>query len=492
MVKKLLLVVGGVVLALLVVVAARTALTGSRQLDVQQVKPVAVDSAAAAERLAQAVRFKTISSETEPGASADQFDALHAFLRQSFPKAHEVLKLERVGKHALLYTWPGSDPKARPFALMAHQDVVPIAPGTEGDWQQPPFAGVIDGGYVWGRGAWDDKSNLMSILEAVEKLAASGFQPRQTIYLSFGADEELGGPDGAQRIVKLFQERGVKLEFVIDEGLLITKNLLPGMEPPLALIGVAEKGYLTLQLEASAPPGHSSMPPTRPAQSAIGMLSLALTRLEAKPMPGRISGISNDLLETAAPEMSLPYRAVMSNLWLFRPVVERIFANAPSTNALMRTTTALTIVNAGNKENVLPGRANATVNFRLLPGDSSDAVVEHTKAAIAEPGIKVEKEARFVEASAVSSTTAAGYQAINRTLRELHPDIVVAPGLMLAGSDSRYFGPVADNVYRFSPVRATPEDLPRFHGTNERISVANYTEMIQFYHRLIENASASP
>ena len=198
MVKKLFLVVGGVVLALLVVVAARTALTGSRQLDVQQVKPVAVDSAAAAERLAQAVRFKTISSETEPGASADQFDALHAFLRQSFPKAHEVLKLERVGKHALLYTWPGSDPKARPFALMAHQDVVPIAPGTEGDWQQPPFAGVIDGGYVWGRGAWDDKSNLMSILEAVEKLAASGFQPRQTIYLSFGADEELGGPDGAQ------------------------------------------------------------------------------------------------------------------------------------------------------------------------------------------------------------------------------------------------------------------------------------------------------
>lgn len=492
MIRRVLLVLAGALLVLLLVIAAKTVMTTSKQLEVPPVTPVAVDSAATTERLAAAVRFKTISSETEPGANGDQFDALHAFLRESFPKLHAVLKVEPVGQHALLYTWQGSDAKAKPIALIAHQDVVPIAPGTEGDWRQPPFSGAIADGFVWGRGAWDDKGNLMSIMEAVELLVASGFQPRQTIYLSFGADEEVGGADGAQRAVKLFKERGVKLDFVIDEGLLIVKGLLKGIERPVALVGVAEKGYLTLQLAASATPGHSSMPPPEPGKSAIGMMSLALSKLDASPMPGGIRGISEVMFDVLAPEMSGMNRVFLSNLWLFKPVVAAQLEKAASTNALMRTTTALTVVNAGNKENVLPGRANATVNFRLLPGDSSDAVVQHAQQAIGNPGVKVEKVAGFSEASAVSSTEASGYQTINRTLRQLHPDVVVAPGLMLGATDSRHFGAVADNVYRFSPVRAGPEDLARFHGTNERISVANFTELIQFYHQLIQNASAAP
>lgn len=491
MIRRLLLVLASALLVLLLVIGAKTALTSSKQLDVAPIKPVAVDSAAA-DRLADAVRFKTVSSESDPGANGDQFVALHDFLRRSYPKLHEVLKVESVGNHALLYTWQGSDTNAKPIALMAHQDVVPIAPGTEGDWQQPPFAGAIAEGFIWGRGAWDDKGNLMSIMEAVEMLTASGFQPRQTIYLSFGDDEEVGGADGAQRVVKLFKERGVKLDFVIDEGLLIVKGLLKGIERPVALVGVAEKGYLTLQLAASATPGHSSMPPPEPGKSAIGMMSLALSRLDASPMPGGIRGISEEMFDVLAPEMSGMNRVFLSNLWLFKPVVAAQLEKAASTNALMRTTTALTIVNAGNKENVLPGRANATVNFRLLPGDSSDAVLQHSQQAIGNPGVKIEKEAGFSEASAVSSTEASGYRTINRTLRQLHPDVVVAPGLMLGATDSRHFGEIADNVYRFSPVRAGPEDLARFHGTNERISVANFTELIQFYHQLIQNASALP
>lgn len=492
MIRKLLLVVVGALLVLAAIVAGKTMLTASKQLKADPVKPVAVDSAAVAERLAAAVRFKTISSESDPGANADQFDALHVFLRKSFPKVHETLKLERIGRHALLFTWPGSDPNAKPIALMAHQDVVPIAPGTEGDWQQPPFDGVIEGGYVWGRGAWDDKGNVMAILEAVEILASAGFQPRPTIYLSFGADEEVSGVDGAQRIAKLFAARGVKLDFVIDEGLLIAQGILPGISAPVGLIGVAEKGYLSLQLAASAPPGHSSMPPPQPGKSAIGMMSLALSSLEANPMPGGIHGVAAEMFDILAPEMSGMNRVFLSNLWLFEPVVAAQLEKAASTNALLRTTTALTIVAAGNKENVLPGRANATVNFRLLPGDSSDTVLQHANAAIANPGVKVEKEPGFSEASAVSSTAAAGYKTIERTLRQLHPDVVVAPSLMLGATDSRHFGAVADNVYRFSPVRAGPEDTARFHGTNERISVANYTELIQFYHQLIRNASAAP
>ena len=480
-----------VVLSLAVAVGAKTLMTPSRQLQVAAATPVTVDTAAAAERLAAAVRFKTVAAIDDESANSAEFEALHAHLRASFPKAHAVLKRETFGRFGLLYTWTGSDAKAQPFALMAHQDVVPIAPGTERDWEQPPFSGAQKDGFIWGRGAWDDKGNLMSILEAVEMLAASGFQPRQTIYLVFGHDEEIGGERGAAQVVKLFKERGVRLQFVLDEGLLITDGLLKGLDSPLALVGVAEKGYLSLQLSVSATPGHSSMPPPQPEQSAIGMMSAALARLEASPMPGGIQGLPQEMFETLAPEMSGLNRVLLSNLWLFKPLVQRELQKTASTNATLRTTTALTIFNAGNKDNVLPAQADAVVNFRLFPGDTTDDVIAHTQHVMALPGLKVVKGPGWSEASRVAATDAPGFRLINRTLRQLHPDVIVAPGLMIGATDSRYFDAIADDVYKFSPVRAKVDDLKRFHGTNERISTANYAELIQFYHQLIRNAAES-
>lgn len=490
--RKLFALLGIAVLALAIVVGAKTLLMPSRQLAVAPVTPVVVDAAAAAARLGAAVRFKTIASRDDEGANGAEFDGLHALLQSSFPKAHAVLQREAIGKYGLLYTWPGTDLKAPAIGLMAHQDVVPIAPGTEGDWQQPPFSGALKDGFVWGRGSWDDKGNLMSIMEAVDALAASGFKPRQTIYLIFGQDEEIGGARGAAQIARLLKERGVHLQFVLDEGLLITEGVLAGLDRPAALVGVAEKGTMTLQLTASATPGHSSMPPPQPGQSAIGMMSVALARLEDRQMPLQVRGVARELFETLAPEMHGLNRVMLSNLWLFKPLVEQQLKKGASTNAMMRTTTALTIVDAGNAENVLPGRANATVNFRLLPGDTSDAVVAHVAQVVANPAIKIENKLGLLsEASKVSPTDATGYRLINTTLRQLHPDVVVAPGLMIGATDSRYFEDVADTIYKFSPVRARPEDLKRFHGTNERISTANYIELIQFYQQLLRNAAAA-
>ena len=490
--RKLLALLGLAVLGLAAVVGARTVMTPSRQIAVAAVAPVAVDSVAVASRLGAAVRLKTIASADDSDANAAEFAALHAHLQASFPKAHAAMQRETVGKSGLLYTWLGSDPKAAPFALLAHQDVVPIAPGTEGDWAQPPFSGVIADGFVWGRGSWDDKGNLMSIMEAVEMLAGAGFRPRQTIYLVFGHDEEIGGRRGAAQIAALLKQRNVHLQFVLDEGLLITSGVLAGLDKPAALIGVAEKGYASLQLTAVGTPGHSSMPPPQAGQSAIGMLSLALARLEDQQMPLAIRGLSQELFETLAPEMSGPNRVFLSNLWLFRPVIGRQLARNASSNAAMRTTTALTIVNAGNADNVLPGRATAVVNFRLLPGDTVESVLDHAVRAAASPSIKVAVLPGAAEASKVASSQARGFQLINKTVRELHSEVIVAPGLMIGATDSRHFDAIADNVYKFSPVRATAEDLKRFHGTNERVSVANYVELIQFYHQLISNAQPAP
>ncbi|HYP86051.1 M20 family peptidase [Variovorax sp.] len=476
-------------LALVVLAAVlgiRTWRTPSRQVAAPPLQKVPVDAQAAAARLAGAVRFRTISSLDDPHANDDQFAGLHAYLAQQFPALHATLRLEQPGANALVYVWAGTDPKAQPIALMAHQDVVPIASGTEDKWQAEPFAGTIRDGFVWGRGAWDDKGNLLAQMEAIEQLAKSGFKPRRTIYLISGADEEVGGHRGAERIAERLKAQGVRFAWVLDEGLLVTEGVLPGLTRPAALVGVAEKGYASFRLSLEATPGHSSMPPLH--GSAIGVMGGALARLEARQMPASISGVAASMFDTLAPEMTGFGRVALSNLWLFGPLVQKQLEASPSSNAMLRTTTALTIVSGGNKDNVLPGHVEATANFRVLPGDTLASVEAHVHDALGNRAIKVEPYPGNAEPSPVSPTDAAGYADIQKTIRQVFPEGVVAPGLMLGATDGRHLDAVSEAVYRFSPVRARPEDLPRFHGTNERISIDNYVEMIQFYHQLLRNS----
>ena len=488
MIKRIFLFVVAAVLLLAAVLAINTVRHGSRQLDVPAAPPLAVDEKAVADTLAGAIRFQTVSSAEDPSLNLDQFQKLHAYLEQRFPLVHARLKREEVGGLSLLYTWQGSDPTAKPIALMAHQDVVPISPGTEGKWQAAPFGGEQKDGFVWGRGAWDDKANLISELQAVEMLLAAGFQPRQTVYLAFGADEEVGGLRGATQIVKLLRERKVRLDFVIDEGLLITEGIMPGLSKPAALIGIAEKGFLSVVMKVPGTAGHSSMPPP-PETGAIAMMGAALRRLDDDQFPGAIRGVAREMFETVAPEMTGVQRVVLSNLWLFGPLVQRQLERGGSTNAMLRTTTALTTFNAGNKDNVIPGEATATVNFRLLPGDTIASVLQHVRS---DAGDRFELVTLpgAAEPSPVSPTASASYQTINRTVRSLFPDTIVAPGLMIGATDSRHFAAISDHVYRFSPVRAKPEDLARFHGTNERIATANLAELVRFYHQLLRNLNA--
>ena len=488
MLKRVLIGLLALLAVLVLTVAANTWRQGSRQIDVPALAPIAVDEKAAGESLAAAVRAKTISSATDAALNADQFEALHAHLQARYPKLHAALKREVVAGLSLLYTWPGSDPAAKPILLMAHQDVVPVAPGTEKDWQAEPFAGTIRDGFVWGRGAWDNKANLVSQMEAIEMLVASGFKPKRTVYLAFGADEEAGGLRGAKAIAKLLADRQVKLDFVIDEGLLITEGVLPGLKAPAAIVGIAEKGYMSVAIGVPATPGHSSMPPPS-GTSAIAVMSAALSQIEDKQFPPRIQGVAREMFETVAPEMSGFGRVALSNLWLFGPVVRKQLEAGASTNAMLHTTTALTIVNAGNKENVLPGRAEATVNFRLLPGDTRESVMAHVKQAVANDRVELKMLPGATEPSKVAPTDSASYRLIERTVRELFPGTVVAPGLMIGGTDSQHFEIVADHIYKFSPVRAKAEDLPRFHGTNERITTANLADLIRFYHRLVAQAA---
>lgn len=484
MIKRLLLGLLGLLVLLAAALVLNTFRQGSRQVLVPALPPMAVDKAAVAESMATAVRAKTVSGLLDPAGVAPEFDALHAHLQRRYPLVHGAMQREVVGAHSLLYTWKGSDAQAKPILLLAHQDVVPVAPGTESLWKKPPFAGVIEDGMVWGRGTLDNKSNLITQMEAAEMLLAAGFKPRRTVYLAFGHDEEVGGKLGAVPMVALLKERGVRLEFVLDEGLAVTEGILPGVKQPLALIGLAEKGILSLRFTATAAPGHSSMPPAA-GNSAIGMLSAALARLDNNPVPGGIQGAAAELFAAVAPELPFGQRLAMSNLWLLKPVVEGMLGKGASTNAMMRTTTALTIVNAGNKENVLPGKAEAVVNFRILPGDTAESVTAHAKRVIADDRIDIQPISAAAEASRLSSSSADAFRLIERTVREVFPDSLVAPGLVLAGTDSRHFQDIAEQTYRFMPIRFKAEDLARVHGTDERISTDQLADMVRFYHRLL-------
>jgi len=485
--KKILLLLILCLVALGVVLVVNTFRFKSKQVQVESITALAVDQEALAGRLAQALRFQTVSYQDTNQFRSEEFTGLHKFLEQSFPRVHSTLTKEVVGDYSLLYTWKGLEDGGKPILLMSHQDVVPVEPGTENSWTQPPFEGRIKDGFIWGRGALDDKVGVLGILEAVEMLLAQGFQPKRTIYLAFGHDEEIGGRNGAVKIAALLQSRGVTFDYILDEGSAIANGILPGVASPVALIGIAEKGILSVELTVETEGGHSSAPPP---QTAIGILSKAISRLEENQMPGSIKGVVGQMFQSVGPEMTFGKKLVFANLWLFRPLVERQMAAQPSTNAAMRTTTAATIIEGGVKENVLPSKARAVVNFRILPGDTVKSVLDHVNQTINDSRVKVTNFGETAnEPSAVSNTESGGYQAIERTIRQVFQGAVVAPSQVNGATDSRHYAELSNSIYRFAPFIVRSEDLKRIHGTDERISVENYAQCVRFYHQLILNSA---
>lgn len=482
--KKILLLLVGAVLLLVGAAVIHTLLITPSRPVVDRVAGPEIALEAAAARLGEALRFRTESLVATIADGGAEFDRFHAFLERSFPRVHAALTREKVNRFSLLYTWPGRNPALKPVLLMCHQDVVPVAPGTEADWTHPPYAGTVADGQVWGRGALDVKSGLMAQLEAAELLLAAGWQPERTVYFAFGHDEEIGGLQGAARIAALLQSRRVELECVLDEGGAVTEGVMPFTAPPVAMVGIAEKGYLTLQLDVKLEPGHSSMPPKA---TAIGVLSRALARLEAKPFPADLSHQTR-VFRHVAPAMAFAPRVLLTNPWLFGPLVERVLAARPTTNAGIRTTIAPTILAAGNKDNVLPGEAQARVNFRLMPGTTAADVLARVREVVADPRVTVSPDPRFVsEPSPVSPADSASYRALERSIYASLPerDAVVAPYLVMGGTDSRHFTGLTGNIYRFLFNRLTPATLQAVHGTDERISLANYRETIGFYHHFL-------
>ncbi len=475
----LLLLLGGVLVV-------RTAGLGSRQLERRVVPDLgAVDRGGLVQRLAEGLRFRTVSHRDPERLDGDAFRAFHAYLERAFPRVHLHLERERIAGYSLLYTWKGNDASLDPVLLAAHLDVVPVEEASRSDWTHSPFGGQVSQGFVWGRGAIDDKGSLFSILEAVESLLAGGETPRRTVYLAFGHDEEVGGERGAGSIAARLAAQGVRLAWVLDEGGVVGEGMVDLLPGPLALVGVAEKGAVTASLRAELAGGHSSVPPR---QTAVGVLSAAVQALERNPMPARLTEPTRLFFAFLAPELGLPLRTVLANLWLFGGALEAFMTRDPSLAAMVRTTTAATVFRGGVKANVLPRRAEALVNFRILPGDTVQGVLAHVRRTVDDERIEITTSGNVREPSPISPVDSDAFATLQRAIGRVFPDATVVPFLVLGGTDARHYLPLGANVYRFLPFLVGREAMRLAHGVDERVSVENLVRAVRFYRALLRDA----
>ena len=427
-----------------------------------------------AENLAEAVRFKTISFQDRTQIDYQQFDALNAFLTETYPRVFSQLQVELVSGYSWLIRWPGTDKSLSPILFTAHTDVVPVEPGTEGDWSHPAFDGVVADGSVYGRGTLDDKQGVISLLEAAEQLLVEGYQPAREIVFAFGHDEEISGLQGAGVIAQRMKALGLEFDWMVDEGGLVLSDspVLPGKS--LAMINVAEKGYLTLTLTAQGAGGHSSSPPR---VSTIGRLSSALAKIEANPFAPKLEEPVRTFLETLAPHVDQPNQFLFNNLWLTDWLVASQMAKETLTQPMVRTTTALTMFNAGVKENVIPQRAEAKVNFRLLPNDTPENVIAAIEAIIDDPNITISHD-RWNQRPGIADMQGSGFEIISAAILSVYPEAVVVPSLLQATTDTRHYVGLARNQYRFHGTQMKPEQTGSIHGTDEYISIVSLEKTV--------------
>ena len=485
--RRVALLLGAALVVLVAIVAVRTFMysppTASSFAGVVASAP-AIDLARAAEHLAEAVRLRTISHQDAAANDAAEWERLHGWLQATYPAAHAGMSRTVLAGHTLVYTWRGSDPSLPAVLLMAHQDVVPVTPGTEGDWKHPPFAGVVADGAVWGRGTIDDKGSLVATFEAVEALAVGGFAPRRNLIVVSGHDEEAGG-SGAEAAARWLRSQGIRAEFALDEGLAVVSDL-PIVSQPVALIGVAEKGYATLKVTAPATGGHSSAPPPETGVTTLARAVLAIT---ARPFPLEFEGPAADMVRGLAPHGSALVRMAVANEWLFRPLLVRQIAGTPAGAASLHTTIAPTMLRGSPKENVLPQDAAAWINYRIAPQDTAAGVIERAREATQGLDVRLEWVGTAYDPSPVSSRTSEAFGLLAALASE-QGQRPVAAALVNATTDSRYMRDIAADVYRFQPIVASLRDFEMVHGTNEHLTLDNLERLCGFYARLIATATA--
>lgn len=488
--KKSTKIIGGTLIAAAAANAVHAAMYKPKKTDLTPLPEEEFNVQRYRENLSKAIQFKTISNRITEKVDWNEFDKFHKFLEESYPLVHSKLEKEIVPPANLLYRWKGSKPELKPIALLAHQDVVPVTSGTEKDWVHGPFEGVDDGEFIWGRGTIDMKNHLIAVMESVEALLADGFEPERDVYLLFGDNEEVVANDvnGAHDLMMTLKNRGIELDSVIDEGGAIIPVNVPGVlnDKYLIGVGIAEKGYSDIEIVVNGKGGHSSQPPKH---NALGELARAIQALEDNQFKSSFNQLMKDLMDAIGRECTYPVRLITCNIPLLRPLILQLAKQIPFGACFVRTTTAVTMAQGSPAANVLPQRASATVNFRAMPGTTKQDLVDHIRKVCKNDDLEI-NVLNSKEASKFSPTDSRTFKIIGDICKNLEPNSIIAPYLVMGGTDAYNYEPICDNIYRYAPFRVSVELLRGAHGTNEKIPVACLEDALKFFKNYIRRASA--
>ncbi len=474
------IIIGSLFALLLAVLLIRTLMFVPPKVTRGQAIEENIDEDWVCENLAAMVRCKTVSSFDKSEEDEGEFLKFENVLKERFPKIFEVCSFERVSNRAMLIRCRGESIEG-PTVLMAHYDVVNVV---EEDWEKPPFDGIIEDGVLWGRGTIDTKGTLNGAMSALELLLRDGFVPKSDIYLAFAGDEEVNG-EGAKSIVALFKERNITPALVLDEGGAVVSGLFPGVKRECAVIGIAEKGLVNIEYSISGGGGHASAPKPH---TPVGRLSAACVRVENNPFKFRLTTPTKKMFDTVCRYSTFVYRLIFSNLWFFAPVLNLIGKKSGGQiNAVARTTVAFTMMQGSSGINVIPPRASIGSNSRILPGETAEGTVARIRKIVKDKDIVI-RDIGSHNPSRISRTDCEAYERIKDSALDVWQDIIVSPYLMTACSDARHWSEISDRVYRFSPMRLSPEENAMVHGNNERLPKGSIAETVKFYLRLIKKS----
>lgn len=467
----------GLVVVFLVIIVERTLLFVPEKREKTETEEIVLDEDKIVKDMVAMIRCKTVSNRDSSLVDWEEYEKFEAEIRMRFPKLFEVAKFEKVGKTGLLFCIKGQSSSA-PSVCMAHYDVVPVE---EEGWSKPAFEGIIEDNVIWGRGTLDTKGTLCGVLEAAEKLLTEGYEPKNDLYLAFSGEEEIDG-DSCKEIVAYLDGHGVKPVIVLDEGGAVVEKVFPGVDKECALIGIAEKGSVSVDFTLESNGGHASTPPVK---TVMGQLSRAVVNVEKHPFKRQMTKPVREMFDILGRESNFLYRMIFANMWCFAPMLD-LYArlSGGEMNALMRTTVAVTKMEGSKAYNVMPPKGSVGLNMRLTGSDTVDSALAYLKKVVKNDKINM-SVVSGMNPSIVSDTSCMEYAKLKEAIHMTWPEAIVSPYLMMACSDSRHYCKITDRVYRFSAMKLSKEERGMIHGNDERIPIPTLIKTVEFYVRFL-------